>query len=85
MLTPEQIIRLGVEMREAQETGGVRDKLALNVTARIRMDELERRFDAAAAEYLASIDGGCKHAGWTFAKHGRCCPKCNAFVVDWGD
>lgn len=27
----------------------------------------------------------CKHEGWTFEKHGRCCPHCATFLVDFGD
>lgn len=27
----------------------------------------------------------CNHAGWSFSKDGRCCRKCGAFVLDFGD
>lgn len=27
----------------------------------------------------------CDHAGWAFAKHGRCCPACGLVMLDFGD
>ena len=27
----------------------------------------------------------CMHEGYSFKKHGRCCFKCGAFMVDFGD
>ena len=36
-------------------------------------------------EYQREMQRFCKHEGWSFDKHGRCCPRCNAFVFDPGD
>lgn len=30
-------------------------------------------------------DKPCNHEGYSFEKHGRCCPRCSIFMVDWGD
>jgi hypothetical protein len=27
----------------------------------------------------------CLHTDYNFKNHGRCCPKCGAVMVDWGD
>ena len=27
----------------------------------------------------------CDHPGYSFDKHGRCCPTCNDLIVDFGD
>ena len=27
----------------------------------------------------------CKHEGYTFKEHGRCCPHCGMFLTDFGD
>ena len=27
----------------------------------------------------------CDHSIWDFVKHGRCCPVCGTFLVDFGD
>jgi hypothetical protein len=31
------------------------------------------------------LQDACGHEGYSFAKHGRCCFKCGAFMVDFGD
>ena len=39
-------------------------------------------------EIRAELDpesNACDHAGYSFAKMGRCCFKCGEFMVDWGD
>ncbi len=27
----------------------------------------------------------CEHKGYSFTQHGRCCPTCGDFLVDFGD
>jgi hypothetical protein len=27
----------------------------------------------------------CRHIGWEWKRHGRCCFNCSTFVVDFGD
>lgn len=27
----------------------------------------------------------CKHKGWEWEKHGRCCFNCGTYVIDFGD
>ena len=39
----------------------------------------------AAKETKQKPPQSCDHAGYTFAKHGRCCPLCGAFMTDFGD
>lgn len=36
-------------------------------------------------EQMKAAQATCQHAGWDFAKHGRCCWGCGAFMVDFGD
>lgn len=51
-LSPEAIIRLGVEMRKAQKQYfKARDNL-------LACKALEKQFDTAASEYLAQIERG---------------------------
>lgn len=38
---------------------------------------------AAAAE--AEKQAACDHAGWSWKTQGRCCFKCGALMVDFGD
>jgi hypothetical protein len=33
----------------------------------------------------AEVQRTCSHEQWTFKQHGRCCPECGIFMVDWGD
>lgn len=42
---------------------------------------------AYAAEEAArrKLQDSCAHVDWNFQKHGRCCHKCGAFMVDFGD
>lgn len=37
------------------------------------------------AEERQKHQAACTHAGWSFQAMGRCCFKCGAFMVDWGD
>jgi hypothetical protein len=47
--------------------------------------QLGIRDELALAKPAEKEKGECKHEGWDFAKYGRCCPKCSAFVADFGD
>lgn len=53
-MTPLDLIRLAVEMRKAQIAVEIHPKYSVARTFRKR--SAETRFDAAAAEYLASVE-----------------------------
>jgi hypothetical protein len=65
------------------------DLAAEMVERALAADEIERLTRELAAIKGIGVanrnKGECKHEGWTFKKHGRCCPKCGTFMVDWGD
>lgn len=44
----------------------------------------QSRSDASAVGE-ADAHKPCRHIGWSFKKHGRCCPLCNEVVLDFGD
>jgi hypothetical protein len=48
-----------------------------------RAAEAASIIDAWKSEQATQLT--CDHADWSFEKHGRCCFKCGAFVVDFGD
>jgi hypothetical protein len=53
------------------------------------MDENRKKL-AEERDRIVEMNGGqdkpdCRHIGWDFRKHGRCCFACGAFVVDFGD
>jgi hypothetical protein len=49
-----------------------------------RVKETAAVIDNFTAERAAKRET-CRHEGWSFEKHGRCCFECGTFVVDFGD
>lgn len=53
------------------------------------MNENQKKF-VEERDRIVEMNGGqnkhdCRHVGWEFSKHGRCCFACGAFVLDFGD
>jgi hypothetical protein len=41
--------------------------------------------DAIARIRVIVGDNACDHPNYAFSEHGRCCPHCGTFMVDFGD
>lgn len=49
------------------------------------IDARAAKLDFEAVPVWAPKPASCMHAGYDYVHHGRCCPHCGAFMIDFGD